>query len=548
MALKMLMYLGAALIASGCSDPPSREAGFAPGLGSAGVSAGQSDDDDSSGGPEDDETGAGVGTDGGESSGGPDGTGLDVPAQGIELLDLEVNQGVAVQIVSAGTPVPDTERAAPLLFGRRSLVRASWRLAPGSPERMIEAQLILTGPDGAEHVVSDQRIVGAASSLATADAFEWVVEPEQLAGDARYEIVLRESSSSAPGLAPAPPFPAGGSAPLGVRAAPMRLNIVAIPVTTPGGGVVATPDFKEAFVSRLMATFPVQGVDVTWRTPWARSSILTSELELWDYIMEARAADGGNESYYHVLLDPDTCCDESQGEFNWGGIADLLDAELLSMGWYGDGISKMYNYGGDWWDGMMVMTHELGHNHGRDHAPCGDPGLTDPAFPHPGAGIAVRGYDIMTGEMISPDEVDAFGETPTDFMGYCNFKWWSDYSWRALFERVQLRSQSFGRAHPADGLALRGFVRPGKKTAWRIVPAPASFAVATPAPHSVRLLDPHGTPLATLPAHVSSLGDSDTTVVTADLTGMPEFDHLEFQLGDRWVSTPGAEIIRFVGP
>ena len=42
------------------------------------------------------------------------------------------------------------------------------------------------------------------------------------------------------------------------------------------------------------------------------------------------------------------------------------------------------------------FAHELGHNFGRNHAPCGSPPNVDPAYPYPGADIGTLGCDIFS--------------------------------------------------------------------------------------------------------------------------------------------------------
>src|SRR5262249_7563854 len=97
----------------------------------------------------------------------------------------------------------------------------------------------------------------------------------------------------------------------------------------------------------------------------------------------------------------------------------------VSAGWAG-------GYSGD--DpriGAGTMCHELGHAHGRLHAPCNvsDP---DPSFPYPNANIGVMGYDQRTNEFYQPNR--------KDMMSYCPeprwAAWISDYTYQAILERV----------------------------------------------------------------------------------------------------------------
>ncbi len=68
-----------------------------------------------------------------------------------------------------------------------------------------------------------------------------------------------------------------------------------------------------------------------------------------------------------------------------------------------------------------VAAHELGHNLGRAHAPCGGATNVDPYYPYLLGTIGVYGYDI------SLDQLK--GTSTTDLMGYCGFGWISDYNY-----------------------------------------------------------------------------------------------------------------------
>jgi hypothetical protein len=82
--------------------------------------------------------------------------------------------------------------------------------------------------------------------------------------------------------------------------------------------------------------------------------------------------------------------------------------------------------------GTETFAHEIGHNFGRDHAPCGTAGAPDPAFPHAGGVIGVVGYDVYALSAGLTTAIQSKPATSTDLMGYCDAKWVSDYSYLAV--------------------------------------------------------------------------------------------------------------------
>jgi len=97
----------------------------------------------------------------------------------------------------------------------------------------------------------------------------------------------------------------------------------------------------------------------------------------------------------------------------------------------------------------ILAGHEIGHNLGRDHAPCGNPDDPDPAYPYAGASIGQYGTDIQGNNV-------GFN-TPAshvDVMSYCSPEWVSDYTYTELYDnqRVQGLSQP---AQTADRLLIR---------------------------------------------------------------------------------------------
>lgn len=79
------------------------------------------------------------------------------------------------------------------------------------------------------------------------------------------------------------------------------------------------------------------------------------------------------------------------------------------------------------WDGAsapFTIAHELGHNWGRNHAPCGSPPGVDRGYPYQDASIGVYGFDLVTNAI---QDLDL-----RDIMSYCRPEWVSDYTYEAV--------------------------------------------------------------------------------------------------------------------
>jgi len=67
-----------------------------------------------------------------------------------------------------------------------------------------------------------------------------------------------------------------------------------------------------------------------------------------------------------------------------------------------------------------TYTHEIGHNMGLRHAPCGGADSPDPDYPYDRGSIGVWGYEFENGILYDPDDYK-------DVMSYCDPVWISDY-------------------------------------------------------------------------------------------------------------------------
>jgi len=177
---------------------------------------------------------------------------------------------------------------------------------------------------------------------------------------------------------------------------------------------------------------------------------------------------------------------------------------------YGSGIGGMGYVGGPartaiGYDnlpgGANVMAHELGHNMGRQHAPCGGPSWPDPSYPYPGGQIGVWGLDVSTLTIKAP--------TLPDVMGYCWPNWISDYNWSAMVAyRLGGPSNSPDGGAPDGGLLVWGRITPAGvvlEPAFR-VPL-AAWAAPQPGANRLELLAADGSLLRAYSFEATEVAD-----------------------------------------
>lgn len=366
----------------------------------------------------------------------------DTEASGaVSISEVAVFQTLKATVEKDGVAVP---ASLPILANRDSLVRAYVR---GASADAVTATLEIADADGdVVATFTDSKPIAAASTEADlASTFNFKVPAANLPVGATYRVKLATATASLAG------FPADGAhASLGVAAPAQHLKIVIVPVHYTFGGADFLPDTSPEQIARdravFMSLYPLADVEITLRAPYE----FTGEIKangtgfgpLLREMLALRAADNapGDVYYWGAFQATATMADYCpQGCVT--GLSGIYGPDATngraSVGVGYTGANSSY-----------TMAHEVGHAHGRPHAPCGGAAGPDPAFPYSDGSIGVWGYAPGSQKLIDP-------ATAKDMMSYCHPQWISDYNYKKLLERLSYVNAAAETATPPSAFALK---------------------------------------------------------------------------------------------
>lgn len=461
-------------------------------------------------------------------------------ARGISITHLEANQGAAVYLIERGTVISPENRKVGLIMGRPLLLRAYWERGKGFRNRSITAELALHFPDDSDEVQPVTLHVAGVSNAEQLDGtFTWHIEKERVLPGVTYQITLKEAEAEFVGAASPPSgalLPASGPAELGVVNLDTVLKIVMVPFQPLGGeAVVVSNSDKKTVEDTLLELSGVARVAVTWKAPVLQTAVYTRTDEPWDALSRMRDADGaGPEVYYHGLLNKNGCCEGD--DFNFTGLGGLAgDTQSAADVWARNSIFPIGEAGVG--RAALPIVHELGHNQGRRHAPCGDGADPDPDFPYPSGGIGRQGWGILSDELYSAARDTA--RPYSDIMGYCQPAWYSDYNFEAIRIRAAtlsswgLRRQVFAAAVPV----LKVTISPtGFSYHFTRAEEPAETSIPIPKPSALTCIYNRFTG-ETVPLRVEEIPMPDHSLLAAVIylpaSGMAQDSMVEVRLGNR---------------
>jgi hypothetical protein len=360
---------------------------------------------------------------------------------GASVSQVNVYQGsesVIVQSGAAATP------GVALVAGRPALFRIFVTPGSGFAGGNVTAQLRFedAGGNALDSLSASASITAASTESDTNSTINFTVPATDIVANGKYSVALVDSGAPSVAVGTANParFPQDGTtAPHGAKTTG-GLKITLVPVITSGG---SPPDTSATQLQTLhdvmFALYPVTDVTITVHSTYNYNGTVSgTSSQGYEDVLEAitnlRQSDNPpDDVYYWGTFDPKS----TFAAFCGGGCIAGLSTVDEDASDAADRVSTGIGYTGT--DTAFTMAHEVGHAHGRNHAPgCGASGI-DPSFPSAYdvsgsegtfGSIGIPGYDLVNKVFEDPSQTG-------DVMGYCPPTWVSDYTYNAFFTRVQ---------------------------------------------------------------------------------------------------------------
>ena len=213
---------------------------------------------------------------------------------------------------------------------------------------------------------------------------------------------------------------------------PTRLEIVLVPVVS--GSYVPSVPTTTAVLDEVTRRFPIprDRIVVTTRTSYVLASVTNG-------VGDADGTTSSNEwsnalSELRQLRDSENPTNPYRYYFGFvrrsaGGVAGIgYVPGRAALGW---------DSSTGW---MRTMSHELGHNFGRPHAPCGGASGADTNWPAEYAGGILGPQPLVDSVPAALDVISPVSQT--DIMGYCSGTWFSDYNYRLMQTHLESQPQA----------------------------------------------------------------------------------------------------------
>jgi hypothetical protein len=374
-----------------------------------------------------------------------------IPALGIDIVEVEANQGTRVVIGGPdGEWVDGANRNTYLLSDRDTLIRVHFTVADGWEAHDIKAVLTVQAPGG-EPSIHEQEIEVTGDSSPTAlnrtFYFGLVAELGETLPGTTYQVELfAKDTEQDPAMPQGDAInPAAGPNQIGLEDTPLQMKVMLVPIHYTGDGKDLLPDLTDENVAKLIDGLYEQNPtrEVIWQIrpqPVEYTNYLSQLGSLLPMMSATKQNDAADPNlYYHALINTG-CFIEDCASSGTVGIANLAsDSKQDSLSRVAASIWYEVDSTAD------TFVHEVGHNQGFSHVACpgADAAGPDPSYPYADGKIGNWGFGIRGFSLHNPTAAH-------DYMSYCGNTWVSDWRWSKAYSRIRtLTSWDLGAA-PAE--------------------------------------------------------------------------------------------------
>jgi hypothetical protein len=171
---------------------------------------------------------------------------------------------------------------------------------------------------------------------------------------------------------------------------------------------------RDQFLALTRQMHPIAGYNTAVRAPYTTTTSDTLQ------------AENGNGAWGTILGEIELIRAAENPTRHYYGVAKVsYTSGVAGVAYVSGGVSEQSALGWDYMPtGAAVAAHELGHNWGRNHAPCGGPAGLDNGYPFSDGRIGVYGVNVGSQTLMPA--------TTSDIMGYCDPKWIGAYTYKAV--------------------------------------------------------------------------------------------------------------------
>jgi hypothetical protein len=364
-------------------------------------------------------------------------------ASGISIREIAIYQAGKVPLMRGGQPVPLGERPAEIIDEKAARMRVFVDLEPGFTERVLSARLLLTRGEDSPSYFSKRNVSQPSVENSFATTFNFDVTAEDVTSATRFAVEIVECGAAVANTPGRPRYPETDNAALETRETGV-LKIHFVPLDANGRTASGDSERLEAYRTYIERMYPVTRVEYTLGAPLRIENSISPQGSGWTNALDQisnlhEQDDAPADVYYYGLFEPSERIEQFCGGGCVAGIGYVTGTQSFARHQH---ASLGLSFGTE--GSARVLAHEIGHNHGRPHSPCGGASDADGGYPHAGAKIGWWGFQ-------APEKLHD-PSTATDIMAYCKDQWVSDYVFRLFTDRVAYLNGARREIPPPGGM------------------------------------------------------------------------------------------------